>query len=514
MNIVNNTLQNILSTGLSRNKNSLSVYDAKNSYSYEELELASIRISNLYLELGCVKGDRVAVIVQKSPNILPFILACWKIGCIFTPLDTAAPDDRLEYQLNDIQPTVVVGMHSESKYEDLITGLGKCSYINFQDLYDKDNHLSLNDVSSEPSENITVSPGDPAYCIYTSGSTGNPKGVLISHASCISFFDSVQDLMQVDNKSRCLSLGPLIFDVTVIDLFFPLYMGVPVYLYSTIILPILFGKIVQDEEISHFCAPSPILTLLAKDKEFTSTYDFSSVKVIMTGADILDSSAISNMLDINENLKIINGYGPTEATCVCTAFVIDSKYKNNNQMFPIGKALNGVETILVDKNMNIVNSKEPGEILVSGKQLLLRYWNNELETKSKLVNIDKKNYYKTGDIAKYDNQGNMIFLGRADEEVKISGIRIHLNEIRYALMKLRGINEVVVTTSDVDGKKTIIAAVEKSILCELTVNSILDQLKDSLPKYMVPKFVKMFDKFPTLPSGKLNKKYIINEMVC
>ncbi len=503
------TLERILDSGLKGNGNGLSVYDEKRRFTFNELESASTRISYYYRVIGCKKGDRIAIAVLKSPNVLPFILACWKAGCIYVPLDPTAPSDRLKYLLNDIQPTVVIGMSKSHEIEKLTKSIQQCTYLGLDDLYNEDNALVFENDPCRHFEEVTIEADDPAYCIYTSGSTGNPKGVLISHASCVSFFESVQEFMQIDRESRCLSLGPLIFDVSVIDLFFPLYMGVSVYVYSLTIIPTLFGKIVRHKKISHFAAPAPVLSLLAKDKQHSSTYDFQSVKVIMTGADILDSETIYNLFLINNNLKIINGYGPTEATCVCTAFIIDSNYEKNNQLFPIGKPLNGVETVLVDKDMNSVTGDEPGELLVAGRQLLIGYWNNESESDNRIIYINDKKYYKTGDLAKYDDNGNMIFLGRLDEEVKISGIRIHLNEIRYALMKLAGIKEVVVTVSNIEGKKSIIAAVEKKSSYLLTVDSILLQLKDCLPKYMIPKVVKIFDEFPTLPSGKLNKNSII-----
>ncbi|MES2939406.1 MAG: amino acid adenylation domain-containing protein [Pseudomonadota bacterium] len=500
-------LDRILQVGLrQQGADAVAVYDDGSRIGFGELDRRADTVAARFLAAGCRKGDRVAVIADKSTAVVPFMLACWRIGCVYVPLDAGSPLDRLSYILDDVQPKA------------LCTGTEVPA---LRALADTRYHCACFDMSaavdvSEPApalEDPGLTAQDAAYCIYTSGSTGFPKGVLISHGSCVAFFEAVQLMMGVGPESKCLSTGPLFFDISVVDLMFPLYQGASVYLYAGQVMPTRFGKVVQTHRITHFCAPSPILTLISKHQDLLALYDYGSLRIIMTGADLLDGTAVQNLLAKVPGLRVINGYGPTEATCVCTAFVIDASYQPRNGVYPIGQALAGMRVRVVDEADAEVPAGEQGELLVAGPQLLTCYWRNPEQTALKTVLLDGERYYRTGDVVRRDPEGELVFLGRADEEVKISGVRIHLNEIRNALMNTPGVRRAVVGTRASPNGKQIIAGVEavQATGTAPAESHFIEVLSKTLPRYMLPSRVLVFSEFPSLPSGKLDTKAALGQ---
>src|SRR5205814_1996 len=177
-------------------------------------------------------------------------------------------------------------------------------------------------------------------------------------------------------------------------------------------------------KITHVCAVSPILTAVAKERSYLERFDLRSVKKLITGADLLDPGVVRNIFDKIPDVKIVNGYGPTEATCVCTAFVFDRSFGSSDNAYPIGSPLEGIEIKILDSTGKpSTSSVKEGELLVSGEQLLSEYWKKPILTNSKLMHINGIRFYRTGDWVKLDKTGNLIFCGRLDDEIKISGVR-------------------------------------------------------------------------------------------
>lgn len=508
---MNRYLDEILSVGLARRPHKPALINSTQSLSFAELDKAVDEIVQLYQRFGCLKGHRIAVVAQKSPQIAAFVIACWRIGCIYVPLDPTSPPKRLQALIEEIAPQVIC--ISDDNLSQLLQLSNKQQILSAERFFSGAYREFL--TTQSPLEGLPrqIVSRDAAYCIYTSGSTGSPNGVVISHGSCESFFTAIQVLMKVDTESVFLGVSPLVFDVSIFDLFYPLYMGATVYMLSPTEEIASFGEVIQSRRITHFCATSPILTAIAKRKGYLNLFDFSSVDVVMTGADLLDQESVQNLLERAPGIKIVNGYGPTEATCICTAFVIDGNYVAPQGVYPIGRPLEGIGAVLLDDGGAVVDGTGDGELLVSGPQLMSEYWRKPAETRARLVVINDVTYYRTGDRVKRDKNGDLIFLGRIDHEVKISGIRIHLNEIRYALMKISGIEQALVTTRPTPLGRDIVAAVQISSQSKMDQAQILRELRQTLPTYMVPKRIRMFPTFPLLPSGKLDQQTVFRSLL-
>jgi acyl-coenzyme A synthetase/AMP-(fatty) acid ligase len=275
-------------------------------------------------------------------------------------------------------------------------------------------------------------------------------------------------------------------------------------------------QLIDRERITHFTAVGPIMTLMTEGNLF-ETSSLSSVERIMTGAEIINVNTMQKWLRKVPGLSIVNGYWPTEATVICTYFIIDRIEPGRSEYYPIGKPLKGTDVSLLDGDRMVAGSGARGELLIGGPQVMQGYWNDEAQTLEKIIDIAGTRYYKSGDICQWAADGNLDYIGRVDEEIKLSGFRISLNEIKRVMDTTQSLKEghPVVTEHPELGK--VIAACFTLAEDQLGKASVGDEkifarlqsvFKRELPYYMVPSLYFLFDQFPKLPSGKTDKKQI------
>jgi len=356
------------------------VPDGEIEISYGIWEMASNRFARKLIEMGCSQGDRVVVLARKQAILMVGILGILKAGCIYTPLELEMPVNRLKHILADIYPKVIL---TDAEALDLIREKDR-SGIKIV-LTDELRPLMTDSQADEKGILPEIERSDVAYCIHTSGSTGRPKGVLIKHGSVIDFFEGAREFYDVDENSRCVSFSPFHFDASVIDMLFPLYQGAWLYLYSDVVVPDMLFEVVANNSVTHFAAFGAMLGLIAKAEKFDGAV-LGDLKTILTGADVPDLKIVQKWLLKNEGVKIINGYGPTEATCACAAYIIRDREPDRRELYPIGKALKNAKLYLVDsKGKDIYDPEIPGELLIGGTQVMKGYWNREEENNAKLV---------------------------------------------------------------------------------------------------------------------------------
>ncbi|HEX2691751.1 MAG TPA: amino acid adenylation domain-containing protein [Kofleriaceae bacterium] len=484
------------------------IFDGQQSYTYGQLERLSTNFAAFLLSRGIQKGDRIAFCAPKTATLIVAILGCMKAGAIYVPVDRKLPKDRLLFILNNVSPRFIVS--SQALYDGVATDLTTPS-----NPLDEDR---LSEYYQHPSEGISLpdlTPEDVAYCIYTSGSTGRPKGVLIQHGSVDAFFPALAEVMNIDANSRCMNTSELYFDVHVMDLFFPLHRGATLHLFSG---PVIANKLLQTIEngrITHFTAVGPVMTLMTGGSMFDKC-DMSSLVRVMTGAEIINVDTMQKWLRRVPGLSIVNGYGPTETTVICTAHIINLVEPNRSEFYPIGKPMAGTEALLLDDDQIISEPGAKGELLIAGPQVMKGYWNDERQTSDRITMIAGKRYYKTGDVCQWRTDGSLDYIGRNDDEVKLSGFRINLNEIKRVMDAAPNVKEghPIVTIHPALGK--VIAACFTRADGDAEGEKIFGQLqsvfKRELPYYMVPSLYFVFDQFPTLPSGKTDKKGILQRV--
>lgn len=466
--------------------------------SYRELETRSEHFAKHLRSQGFEKGDRLVFAAPKSSSLIVGLFGCLKAGGTFVPVDHAVATGRLSYILDDIEPRCVVAP------KGLIAQLseafeGRTRFIDEDEMEAMFVHAPDGIVLPE------VQPDDVAYCIYTSGSSGRPKGVLIQHGSAMQFFESLSEVMLITSESRCMNTSPLYFDVCIMDIFFPLYCGASVFLSCGRITPGKLLSTIDSHQITHFTAVGPILTMMTRSAKFRE-YTLSSLVRLMTGGEILEVPTIQKWLQRVPGLSLVNGYGPTEATVICTYYIIDKIEPERTEFYPIGKPLKASECFLVEDGEVVTEPNRPGELYIAGPQVMKGYWRNEAQTTAHIKQINGMRCYASGDICKLLEDGNLYIIGRRDEEVKVSGFRIHLSEIRRAINTSQLVQEsyVLVTQHAILGE-VLVACVTKHDKQRNDAEifaGLKARLKAELPYYMVPALWFLIGRFPKLPSQK------------
>ncbi|MCX2765095.1 amino acid adenylation domain-containing protein, partial [Aquimarina muelleri] len=345
-------------------------------------------------------------------------------------------------------------------------------------------------------------PSDLAYVIYTSGSTGRPKGVLITHGNIVSLCTSC-DYIVLDSNTIWLSTGSISFDATTLEFWGTLLNGGQLVLADTHTLLDVnsLKKLILNRQVTTmWMTASWFHQLVEEDLSL-----FASLNYLLVGGDVVLFSYTNKLKECYPKLHLINGYGPTENTTFSTTYYIDKKTHKN---LPIGKPIKNSQGYILDSEMNIAPIGVVGELHLGGSGLAKGYLNREDLTKDKfIVNPFKEGdrIYKTGDLARWTVDGNLEFIGRKDAQVKVRGYRIELGEIENALSSLAFINQCcVLAKEDVNGNKRLIGYVV--VEGDLDKTKIQEELKGSLPDYMVPGIWVELDAMPLTSNGKLDRK--------
>jgi D-alanine--poly(phosphoribitol) ligase subunit 1 len=510
------TLVHLLHTGVSRSPEKIGLSDGVDKVSYRDLESATLRIAARLAAQGVKRGDRVAIFARKECALVAGILGAVKAGAVYVPLDPAAPWERVRFILEETSPSaIIVAAGQEENYRSAV---GPAVAI---DTLEAITGLLRDVAKGAPIEAAgghllpEVKPHDGICILYTSGSTGRPKGVLLEHDSVIAFLRAHNERMGITSEARCMNTSPFHFDVSIMDTFIPLSVGAYVRLTRGLPVRSTLLDIVEQEKITHFCAVCSVLTLMTGDGSALAGRDFSALRLVHTGGEVCDVDVINAWLRVREGTRVINGYGPTETTVVCVSHTIE-KPEARAIPYPIGVAHTGTLLRLVDAEMQPIEAPNvQGELLIGGVQLMREYWQRPDETRQRIVVLDGERYYRTGDICYQDEQGRYLFSGRQDDEVKIQGYRIHLNEVLYALLGLSGVDNGVVGVVETDkapGKKALAAAVSVNTQRDRELPERLKgMLRAVIPAYMIPRYwLFAEDALPMLPSGKVDRRTLVS----
>lgn len=348
-----------------------------------------------------------------------------------------------------------------------------------------------------------------AYIIFTSGSTGEPKGVPISRCNLNAFYSAYAALgWHLDHRDRMLQMFELTFDVSVVSLLYPLTLGACVYPvgYKEVKYLKVF-ELLEKYELT-FAAVAP--SLLQLFSPFFDEICLPSLKYLVVTAEAAQAELLSRFRACAPNASFVNLYGPTEGTIYCTAYHIPSQgtCKQHNGMVAIGRPFAGIDVLITDDEGNSVPQGSDGELWISGKQVMSGYWKDEEKSALSIVKAsDGKTYYKTGDICRMDADGDIIYCGRKDFQVKIQGFRVELSEIEYAARQFfeNACNAVVIPKKKDGGYCELHLVVEKES-CD--TSNLEKHLKEQLPVYMLPRQIHCMKSFPLSTSNKVDRKTI------
>lgn len=460
---------------------------------YRELDTKAHALAERILQKTGGSNDIIGLCVERSLEMIIGLLAILKAGCAYLPIDPKYPYQRIEYMLKDAHIQVLITQKE-------LSPLFKNSDAN---------RFFIDEISTRKDlprvEMPTPKKDDLAYIIYTSGSTGQPKGVPITHSKILNSTAGRLGFYP-KNPRAFLLLSSISFDSSKAGIFWTLCTGGNLIVAEDRIEQdmVEIGNTIQRNRITHMLLLPTLYQLILKH---TDTSKLKSLTTIMVAGEACSVSLADTHFSTLPHTKLYNEYGPTETTVWCIAHEVDKSDQLSN--VPIGRPVANAQIYLLDVAMNLAPLGAIGEIYIGGAGLSSGYLNRPELTASAYIdnpfsNDSGNKLYKTGDLARYNSNGDIEFLGRSDQQVKIRGYRVELEEIETAIRKLADVAQITVLAEN-NGKATKHIAAYLTADRPVAIAELKRSLKNSIPNYMVPSSIMQVDKIPVLPNGKIDK---------
>jgi amino acid adenylation domain-containing protein len=462
------------------------------SLTYSELNRRANQLAHYLIKSGVRPGSLVGVAVERSVEMLVGLLAIWKAGAAYVPLDPAYPRERLSFIIEETSLPVLL---TQSK---LVPNLP---------VYDTrlvclDRDALLIERGPETNPGLNASPDSVAYAIYTSGSTGKPKGVEVTHRNVVNLLFSMRQKPGIESRDHLLAVTTLSFDIAALELFLPLIAGGTVILASreTALDPRLLQKQLKESKATLMQATPATWRLLLE-----SGWAGDPELKILCGGEALPRSLAEDLLVRGE---LWNMYGPTETTI----WSATSRVNAGSGPVTIGPPIHNTQFFVLDSHHQPQPIGVPGELYIGGDGVARGYFNNSDLTNERFIRNPfstgaSDRLYRTGDLVRYQPDGRLEFLGRLDNQVKVRGFRIELGEIETVLARNPDIRECAVAIQeDASGVKRLAAF----LVCDKSEKPSSETLRSwinaSLPEYMVPSIFAYVPALPLTPNGKVDRK--------
>ena len=508
---------------------------------YQELNAKSNQLAN-YLRSAKVLGSDspgvgtevpVGICVERSPLMIIGLLGVLKAGGAYVPIDPNYPFERKAFMLEDSAVPVLL---TQSKLVEKLPPSSArvvCLDSDWSEIADY----------IEDNLSTRVKPEHLAYVIYTSGSTGKPKGVLIEHRSLVNYITSAIAQYQIQKSDRILQFASISFDASAEEIYPCLTSGATLVLRTDSMLD-SFGEFLQkcrDWNLTVLSLPTAYWhELTARLSQKNLVFPRSLRLIIIGGEKALPERLKTWLLCVGQQVRLVNTYGPTEATVVATVHEL-SAVDTTLKELPLGRPLANIQTYILDRNGQPVPVGIPGELHIGGAGLARGYLNQPNLTDERFIrnpfnNSPTSRLYKTGDLVRYLPDGNIEYLGRIDNQVKIRGFRIEIGEIEQVLAQHPDVQEaVVVAREDIPGNKRLVAYIVSNLIPErvsyqtenvsvkklpeeqgllktlqhIITDRLRDYLKQKLPDYMIPSAFVLLETIPLTPNGKLDRHVLI-----
>lgn len=479
------------------------IFDGKEHITFCELNCLSNRIAHFLLGSGLRKRDVVAIQNKKSPLGFATMLACLKLGIIYTNFDYTNPVDRIKKIFDTASPKLVFADEYNSDIEKLCVGL----HIRYFAADRNDNFFLSEDENLDVTLVNAVSGNNPAYIMFTSGSTGIPKGVLISQRSLLNFIEWGRETYSLTQKDIMTNVNPIYFDNSVFDFYCSVFNGITMVAISKEMVekPKEMLEIIAKERCTFWFSVPSMLIYLTNLKLLT-TFILKDIRIFSFGGEGYPKELLRKLYNsYSDTASFYNVYGPTEGTCICSAYEITKEDMEAEGLAPLGHIAPNFGYLILD-----TDGKEAtfGELCLMGEQLALGYYNDYERTDKSFIQCPqvgtyKERMYKTGDLVELVN-GKLFFRGRIDNQIKHMGYRIELEEIENALIKLPGIKEcAVVHTISKNNLSRIVGYV--AVEDEKSDRDYRTELRKYVPNYMIPNRIIILNALPKNANGKIDR---------
>lgn len=542
------TLQELWVEQVHKTPNNVAVLYGEQQVTFKELDEKSNQIAHVLREKGIKNEGLVAIYFERSIEMIASIIGIMKAGGAYIPIDVNFPIDRMKSILADSQATFIMtkSLYANKMqfYKELAsnTTIEHIIYLDSIEDVNADHEIfrTIKLAQREPkigdqpkvhnivavsvcdvnyvasfSRDVVENRSDPSnlsYIIYTSGSSGKPKGAMVEHQGMINHLYAKINELNISTSSIIAQNASHCFDISVWQFFAALICGGKTIIYSneTVMDPEkLVNRIIQDKVTILEVVPSylhAMLNYLAENKKIITDLEF----LLVTGEE-LRSKLAKRWFEMYRGIKLVNAYGPTEASDDITHYVM-SEVPNNGKI-PIGKPVQNLAIYIVDDYLKLCPLGVKGEIVVAGIGVGRGYVNDKEKTQKAFTmnpygRVENERLYKTGDLGKWLPDGNIEYLGRLDNQVKIRGHRIELGEIENIINQLDAVKEAVVLVRGDDIERQYLCAY--LVALDADIQMIKNRLKDKLPDYMLPTSYVLLDHMPLTFNGKIDRKVLLN----
>ena len=487
---------------LARCPDKVAVIDGEKTYSFVQLADAAKRCARDIIALKDVIRRPIAVFLPKGAATVIADLGIIYSGNCYMNLDVKSPLPRVKSIIDHVGPEVVITTRTLS---DTVAGLGVAP----------ERVLLIEDVPLEAESGAEarldarragIIDTDPLCIINTSGSTGVPKSVVMNHRNVIDFMDWVMDELRLDGSEIIGSLSPFYFDIYTLELWLSLAKGATIVIIPDQLstFPVkLLEYLAQTGVTFIFWVPTIMVNI--SNLNLLDKVDVTGLRKILFAGEVFPMKHLNYWRRHLPKAEFVNLYGPIEITVDCTYYVVDRQFRDDEPL-PIGFPRRNMDVLVLNERNEPCKLGEPGELCVRGSSLALGYWNDPVRTAQAFVQSPLNAHfpeliYRTGDLVYRNEQGELMFTGRKDYQIKHLGYRIELGEIEHAVLRVEGVNNACVLY---DKEKKAISLFYQTQR-ELTPGSIRQSLAASLPKYMLPTAFHRLDELPMNPNGKIDR---------
>ncbi|MEH2147515.1 non-ribosomal peptide synthetase [Nostoc sp.] len=483
------TLVELFEAQVAKNPDNLALVFESQSLTYQQLNQKANQLAHSLIQNHQIQPDTlIGICVERSLEMIIGLLGILKAGGAYVPIDPNYPKERIWFMLEDSGTSVLLTQSFLKDKLPLANLENPCQIICL------DEETFTEALTENPS--IQSTPNDLAYVIYTSGSTGQPKGVMIEHRAIVNLSLVWAETFQVQHDSRLLQFGSFSFDLSVAEIATTFVTGACLYLANkeTLLPSQILVDFLTDHKISHcFLSPSALSIL--------PQATLPDLQTLCVGGEACPGELVTQW---STGRRFFNCYGPTEST-VNAAIALCHP---NGKKPPIGQPLFNIRIYILDADNQPLPPGIPGELCIAGVGLARGYLNRPDLTAEKFIEVELfgkiERIYKTGDLARWGVDGNLEYLGRIDDQIKLRGFRIELGEVESILLQHPSVKEAIVILYKTESNQTLIAYVT-GISNDLSTQ-LKNYLKSRLPDYMIPAQIIVLDELPLTPNGKVDRK--------
>ncbi|MGN1203561.1 MAG: amino acid adenylation domain-containing protein [Lachnospiraceae bacterium] len=469
------------------------------AYTFQELYDITRNIATCLSHKGYYK-EPVLIFMKKSPCTIAAFFSVINAGCFYVPIDEEMPAARIQLIIENCNPRVMICDDAMKEAAENLQFTGEILNYNEIKDYPQDAEV-LGKIRNQAIDT------DPIYIVFTSGSTGVPKGVCACHRSVLDYVEQLSEVLAFGEDTVFGNQTPLYFDACLKELYPTIKFGATTYLipHKYFMFPVKLVEYMNEKKINTICWVVSALTMISAFKTFDTVIP-KYLHTIAFGSEVFPIKQFQIWRQVLPQAKFVNLYGPTEGTGMCCYYEVNREFALTDTI-PIGRPFKNTEILLLNEKDELAADGEAGEICIRGTSVTLGYYNNPEKTKESFVqNPLNKAYpeiiYRTGDIGRKNEYGELVFVSRKDYQIKHMGHRIELGEIEANVNQLPGIKLSGCVYDDKNGKIVLY------YVGDMEEGELTKTLKEKLPRYMLPNKTYLLESMPFTANGKIDRKQL------